>query len=196
MERYDETTALIAIDVQNDFANPDGSLYVPGGEQVVERVNAEIDRALEAGSVVVYTQDWHPPDTPHFDKDGGVWPVHCVAGSWGAELHPRLQVVEDAPIVRKGTGGGDGYSGFTVRDPTTGKEFGTGLEDLLRERGVQRTTVVGLATDYCVKETAVEAVGKGIETRVLTDAVRAVERNEGDGSRALDEMREAGAQIV
>jgi nicotinamidase/pyrazinamidase len=183
-------------DVQNDFADPAGSLYVPGGEEVIERVNAEIERATDAGSVVVYTQDWHPPSTPHFEKDGGVWPVHCVVGTWGAELHPRLRVIERAPVVQKGTGGEDGYSGFTVRDPTSGEEHGTVLEELLHERGVRRTTVVGLATDYCVKETVLDALAKGFETTVLTDAVRAVERREGDGSRALEQLREAGAAVV
>lgn len=196
MARYDDRTALIVTDVQNDFADPAGSLYVPGGEEVIERVNEEVDRAMEAGSVVVYTQDWHPPSTPHFEKDGGVWPVHCVVGTWGAELHPRLRVIEGTPIVQKGTGGEDGYSGFTVRDPTSGEEHGTVLEDLLRERGVRRTTVVGLATDYCVKETALDALAKGFETTVVTDAVRAVERRQGDGSRALEELREAGAAVV
>ena len=196
MPSFDERAALIVVDIQNDFADPGGSLYVPGGEEVVERVNAEVDRATEAGSIVVYTQDWHPPSTPHFEKDGGVWPVHCVIATWGAELHPQLRVVQGAPIVRKGTGGEDGYSGFTVRDPTSGEERGTGLEDLLRKRGVQRTTVVGLATDYCVKETALDALAKGFETTVLSDAVRAVERRKGDGARALDELREAGAMII
>jgi nicotinamidase/pyrazinamidase len=196
MARYDASTALIVTDVQNDFADPAGSLFVPGGEEIIERINAEVEQATDAGSVVVYTQDWHPPSTPHFDKDGGVWPVHCVVGTWGAELHPRLRVIEGAPIVRKGTGGEDGYSGFTVRDPTSGEEHGTVLEDLLRERGVRRTTVVGLATDYCVKATTLDALAKGFETTVLTDAVRAVERREGDGSRALAELREAGAAVV
>ena len=196
MARYDARTALIVTDVQNDFADPGGSLYVPGGEEVIERINAEVEQATDAGSVVVYTQDWHPPSTPHFEKDGGIWPVHCVAGTWGAELHPRLRVVGGAPIVHKGTGGEDGYSGFTVRDPTSGEEHGTVLEELLRESGVRRTTVVGLATDYCVKETALDALVKGFETTVLTDAVRAVERREGDGSRALEELREAGAAVV
>ena len=196
MAGYDDRTALIVADVQNDFADPAGSLYVPGGEDVIARVNAEVDRAMDAGAVVVYTQDWHPPSTPHFEKDGGVWPVHCVVGTWGAELHPALRVIEDAAIVQKGTGGEDGYSGFTVRDPTSGEERSTVLEDLLRKRGVRRTTVVGLATDYCVKETALDALAKGFETTVLTDAVRAVERRPGDGSRALEELREAGAAVV
>ena len=196
MATYDESTALIVVDIQNDFADPDGNLYVPGGEEILERVNTEVGRAVEAGSVVVYTQDWHPPSTPHFEKDGGVWPVHCVAGTWGAELHERLRVIDDAPIVRKGTGGEDGYSGFTVRDPASGEERGTDLEDLLRQRGVQWTTVVGLATDYCVKDTALDAVAKGFKTTVVADAVRAVERTTGDGARAFDALRQFGVAIV
>jgi nicotinamidase/pyrazinamidase len=128
--RYDDRTALVVVDVQNDFAHPDGSLYVQGGEAVVEEVNAEVAAARAAGATVVYTQDWHPPDTAHFEKDGGVWPVHCVRETWGSELHPALDV--HGPSVRKGVGGEDGYSGFTVRDPSTGEESPTELEGLLR----------------------------------------------------------------
>src|SRR5205809_180437 len=119
--RYDERTALLVVDVQNDFADPGGGLPVPGGEQIIDAVNREVDAASAAGALVVYTQDWHPASTPHFAKDGGTWPVHCVGDTWGAELHPKVRVVPDAPRVRKGTGGEDGYSGFTVRDPTTGE---------------------------------------------------------------------------
>ena len=191
---YDEKTALLVVDVQNDFADPGGSLYVQGGEKVVATANAEIDRALEAGALVVYTQDWHPEHTPHFESDGGIWPVHCVRGTWGAELHPDLKVVGE--VVRKGTGGEDGYSGFTVRDPKSGAESGTGLEDLLMERGIERVVVVGLATDYCVKETAVDAAGKGFDTSVLTSAIAAVDLEPEDGKRALAEMAAAGAQVV
>src|SRR5438477_9844061 len=113
-------------------------------------MNEEVRRAREAGSLLVYTQDWHPASTPHFEKDGGVWPVHCVQGSWGAAFHPDLVV--DGEVVRKGTGGEDGYSGFTVRDPTTGEQEDTRLERLLRSRAVERLVIGGLATDYCVKE--------------------------------------------
>ena len=97
MPEYDAETALVVVDMQNDFACPEGSLYVPGGDEVVPVVNREIERALEAGAFVVYTQDWHPESTPHFEKDGGIWPVHCVAGTWGAELHPDLRV--EGPVV-------------------------------------------------------------------------------------------------
>lgn len=181
------------MDVQNDFADPRGSLYVKGGERVVQAVNAEIDAALAAGSPVFYTQDWHPPSTPHFEKDGGVWPVHCVQGTWGAELHPDLKV--QGEIVRKGTGGEDGYSGFTVRDPQTGEETPTRLADLLRERNVSRVVVVGLATDYCVKETALDAVRLGFDTTVLRGAVAAVDLKTGDGDRALQEVEAAGGHV-
>jgi nicotinamidase/pyrazinamidase len=190
---YDDRTALVVVDVQNDFADPAGSLHVPDGEDVVEAVNAEIERALEAGAMVTYTQDWHPPVTPHFAKDGGIWPVHCVAGSWGAELVSTLNVA--GPVVRKGTGGEDGYSGFTVRDPSTGEERPTELAARLRERAVTRVVIVGLATDYCVKATALDSVGHGFETVVVRRAVRAVDRQPGDGDRALDELAAAGVAL-
>ncbi len=193
MQPYDAKTALIVVDVQNDFADPEGSLYVAGGDKVVPLINEEIHRAREAGAAVVYTQDWHPPSTPHFEKDGGIWPVHCVQGSWGAELHPDLEVRGE--IVQKGTGGEDGYSGFTVRDPQTGDTEQTGLESMLRDRGVERVVVVGLATDYCVKETAVDAATKGFATRVLTRAIRAVNLEPEDGDRAIEAMRAAGAEV-
>ncbi|HEX2235533.1 MAG TPA: isochorismatase family protein [Actinomycetota bacterium] len=193
MVDYDERTALIVVDVQNDFADPNGSLYVSGGEEVVPVINEEITRARAAGALVVYTQDWHPDTTPHFAKDGGVWPVHCVRDSWGARLHPGLDV--DGATVRKGSGGEDGYSGFTIRHPETGEEWATELADLLRGRGIERVVVVGLATDYCVKETAVDAARLGFDTVVLADAMRAVELEPGDGRRAVEAMAAAGARV-
>ncbi|HEX2051086.1 MAG TPA: isochorismatase family protein [Actinomycetota bacterium] len=192
--RYDEHTALVVVDVQNDFADPGGSLYVPGGERVVPNVNREIRAALDAGALVVYTQDWHPESTPHFATDGGIWPVHCVRDTWGAELHPELEV--HGEVVRKGTGGEDGYSGFTVRDPAGGEQRGTRLEPLLRERGVSRVVVVGLATDYCVKATALDARRLGFDTTIVGDAIAAVELQPGDGDGALEEMRRAGASVA
>ena len=191
---YDERTALVVVDVQNDFADPGGSLSVPGGEAVVDVVNAEAAAAHDAGAVVVTTQDWHPPDTPHFAKDGGTWPVHCVRDTWGAQLHPRLRV--EGERIRKGTGGEDGYSGFTVADPETGATTPTGLADLLRRRHVEKVVVVGLATDYCVKATALDAVHLGFATTVLADGVRPVEVEPGDGERALDEMAAAGVAVA
>ena len=192
--RYDARTALLVVDLQNDFADPDGSLSVQGGSEIVPVVNGEVEAAREAGATVVYTQDWHPPDTPHFAKDGGIWPVHCVQGTWGAELHPALAV--EGPIVRKGSNGEDGYSGFTMRDPLSGETGPTELEALLRERAVEHLVVVGLATDYCVRATALDGRHLGFDTTLLTGAVRAVELQPGDGERALDELRMAGVSIA
>jgi nicotinamidase/pyrazinamidase len=190
---YDSSTVLIVVDVQNDFADPNGSLYVSGGETIVPVVNEEMARASNAGAIVVYTQDWHPESTPHFQKDGGIWPVHCVQETWGAAFYPDLEVKGD--VVRKGTGGEDGYSGFTVRDPGSGEEQSTELAGLLHERGIARVVVVGLATDYCVKETALDAVRLGFDTTVRADAMRAVDLQPGDGDRALEEMTSAGARL-
>jgi nicotinamidase/pyrazinamidase len=190
---YDERTALLVVDIQNDFADPKGSLYVKGGEEVVGVANAEIESALGAGALVVYTQDWHPDATPHFKKDGGIWPVHCVKGSWGAEFHPSLHVKGE--IVQKGTGGEDGYSGFNVREPASGEKHATALEPLLREHDIQRVVVAGLATDYCVRETALDALGKGFDTIVLAAATRPVELDPGDGERAFEDIRRSGGVI-
>jgi nicotinamidase/pyrazinamidase len=195
MARYDERTALVVTDIQNDFADPAGTLYVRGGEQVVPAANREIEDALAAGALVVYTQDWHPPVTPHFAKDGGIWPVHCVHDTWGAEFHPGLDVVEGAEVVRKGTEGEDGYSAFSVRDLASGATARTRLEGLLRARGIERLVVIGLATDYCVKETVLDAVSLGLHSTVLSDAVRAVDLKPGDGERALEAVRAAGALV-
>jgi nicotinamidase/pyrazinamidase len=190
---YDHHTALVVVDVQNDFADPGGSLYVQDAPAIIGVVNDAVASARAAGASVIYTQDWHPPSTPHFAKDGGTWPVHCVAGTWGAELHPERVVEGDR--VRKGTQGEDGYSGFTMADPTTRETSSTGLAELLHERDVSRVVVVGLATDYCVKATALDGVQLGFSTSVLEEAVRPVELEPGDGERALAQMREAGVAV-
>jgi nicotinamidase/pyrazinamidase len=195
MQRYDPATALIVVDVQNDFADPAGSLSVAGGAAAVPTINREIAMATNAGGLVVFTQDWHPPSTPHFAKDGGTWPVHCVADTWGAQLHPDLNALADAPRIRKGANGEDGYSGFTMRDPTTGEEIPTELDRLLRDRAIEHVVIAGLATDYCVKATALDAKRLGYDTRVLTDAIAAVELTPGDGQRAIDEMTAAGVGL-
>ncbi|GAB2909300.1 bifunctional nicotinamidase/pyrazinamidase [Rhodococcus aerolatus] len=191
---YSPTTALVVVDVQHDFADPTGGLSVTGGEDTVPAVNAEVEAARAAGAPVLYTQDWHPASTPHFAKDGGTWPVHCVAGTPGAELHPDLVVA--GPVVRKGTGGEDGYSGFSQRDPGTGEVAPTGLDDLLREAGATDVVVVGLALDVCVLETALDARRLGYGTTVLRDATRPVELTAGDGERAVARMQEAGVAVV
>jgi nicotinamidase/pyrazinamidase len=195
VQRYDKRTALIVVDVQNDFADPAGGLSVAGGDTIVPTVNAEIQAALGGGAFVVYTQDWHPASTPHFAKDGGIWPVHCVAGTWGAELHPDLVEVAGGRI-RKGVNGEDGYSGFTMRDAETGETIPTELAELLRARDIERVVVCGLATDYCVKATAIDAAALGFETSLLPDAVRAVDLNPGDGDRAIAAMRDAGVAVA
>ncbi len=194
MSGYDAAAALLVVDVQNDFADPEGSLSVVGGEEIVPRANEEIRAAIASGATIVYTQDWHPPSTPHFKKDGGIWPVHCVRDTWGAEFHPQLDV--RGPVVRKGTGGEDGYSGFSVRDPLSGERSSTTLEEELRSRGVQRVAIAGLATDYCVVETAIDATHLGFRTAVIRDAIRAVNLEPSDGERAIERMREAGATVL
>jgi nicotinamidase/pyrazinamidase len=194
VQRYGPGSALVVVDVQNDFADPNGSLSVRGGDAIVPRVNAEIDAVTAAGGFVVYTQDWHPESTAHFAKDGGIWPVHCVADTWGAELHPDLRV--EGPRVRKGSNGEDGYSGFTMRDPTTGTTMATELEALLRDRNIDRIVTCGLATDYCVKATALDGARLGFKTTVLLDAIRAVDLKPGDGDRAIDDMRAAGVALA
>jgi nicotinamidase/pyrazinamidase len=190
---WGERIALLVVDVQNDFVDPAGSLAVAGGVEILPVVDDLVAAARAGGSPVVYTQDWHPPVTPHVASSGGTWPDHCVQGTWGAELHPELLV--DGPIVRKGAEGEDGYSGFRGRDPVTGEEGPTPLEGLLREAGVRRVVIAGLATDYCVKETARHAALLGFEVAVVRDAVRAVDLEPGDGERALDEVRALGVEV-
>jgi nicotinamidase/pyrazinamidase len=194
MHRFDPRTALIVVDVQNDFADPKGSLSVAGGEAAIPVINASAWAAIRAGAFVAYTQDWHPAHTPHFAQDGGIWPVHCVGGEWGSAFHPALEVL--GPSVHKGAHGEDGYSGFTMRDPTTAEEIPTELDALLRVREIARVAVCGLATDYCVKATALDAIRLGYETTVFLDGIAAVDLAAGDGERALEELRASGATLA
>lgn len=192
--RYDGSSALIVVDFQNDFADPEGSLYVPGGEEAVGFVNAEIETAAAAGATLVYSQDWHPESTPHFQKDGGIWPVHCVADSRGADFHPGLDVRDTAIFIKKGVQGEDGYSAFGLRDPVSGETSSTGLADRLQ--GVEEVFVLGLALDYCVKETALDALRAGFDTTLLADGTRSVDLRPGDGARAVAELVLAGVSVV
>jgi nicotinamidase/pyrazinamidase len=194
MVEFDEVTALVVVDVQNDFADPLGSLYVAGAEGIIGTINDLITEARASGALVVYTQDWHPPETPHFIPWGGTWPVHCVRDTWGAQFHPDLDV--EGPTVRKGTGGEDGYSGFTHRDHVTGADLPTGLDDLLREHGIERVLVVGLCQDVCVKATALDARRLGFDTTVDLAATRAVNVQPGDDARANEELSAAGVVLV
>jgi nicotinamidase-related amidase len=175
--------ALLIVDYQNDF-NPGGALAVAGGDEIAGRINALA--ADDRFDLVVATRDWHPPDHASFAERGGTWPVHCVAGTAGAELHPALDADRVDVIVDKGQDPDtEGYSGFQ----------GTDLEAILRERGIDRVTVVGLATDYCVKNTALDALRDGFHVTVDSTAVRGVDVRPGDSVQALDELRVAGASI-
>ena len=193
---YDATTALVVVDLQNDFADPAGGLAVRGGDELAAVLAPHLAAARAAGSLVVLTQDWHPPRTPHFDTDGGPWPVHCVAGTWGAQLVDGLAVRDDDPVVRKGTDGGDGYSGFSVRDPASGEVARTALQGVLDARGVRRVVVSGLAGDVCVAATAVDAAGLGYDTVLPVALTRFVERQPGDAERAMDRVRDAGVTVL
>ena len=173
-------TALLATDVQPDFL-PGGALAVPGGDAVVAPLLAAVARA----DLVVATRDWHPAGHVSFAERGGPWPVHCVAGTPGAALLAEIDRVAQV-VVSKGTNlDADAYSGFD----------GTPLAALLRGAGVSRLLIGGLATDYCVRATALDALREGFEVVVLGDAVRAVDVQPGDGARAMEEMRAAGAHI-
>jgi nicotinamidase/pyrazinamidase len=176
--------ALLIIDFQNDFT-PGGALAVPQGDEIADRINALA--ASGDYDLVVATRDWHPPDHGSFAERGGPWPVHCVAGTPGAELHGALDRANVDVIVDKGEDAStEGYSGFG----------GTNLAELLRERGITQVTVVGLATDYCVKNTALDALREGFQVTVDATAVRGVEVAPGDSERALAEVRAAGGVIA
>jgi nicotinamidase/pyrazinamidase len=190
---YDSATALLVVDVQNDFADPAGGLYVQGGEEIIDAVNVEIAAAIEAGSAVVYSQDWHPESTPHFAKDGGIWPVHCVMDTWGAELYTRLDV--RGPVVRKGSAGEDGYSAFSMRDPLSGATTPTELQSLLTPT-IRRLVIVGLAGDYCVKQTAMDGRRLGYDVVIPLRHTRFVNLSPGDDERAAASMRDAGAELI
>lgn len=178
--------ALIVVDVQNDFC-PGGSLAVANGDKVVAPLNKLMNEFLDREEPVFKTRDWHSPRTKHFAAYGGVWPVHCVAGTRGAEFHPDLLDDPRITIISKGIDeSADGYSGFD----------GTDLARLLREEKVEQVWVGGLATDYCVKHTVLDARREGFEVKALADAMRAVNINPDDGAHAVKEMRDAGAEIV
>ena len=175
--------ALVIVDFQNDFT-PGGALAVAHGDEIAGRIN-ELAASGDF-DLVVATRDWHPPDHGSFTERGGIWPVHCVAGTPGAELHPALDAARVDVVVDKGQDPGtEGYSGFQD----------TPLADLLRERGIDDVVIVGLATDYCVRNTALDALRMGLRVAIDERAVRGVDVEPGDSQRALDELREAGARV-
>jgi nicotinamidase/pyrazinamidase len=183
--------ALIIVDVQNDFC-PGGALAVKGGNEVVPVINRAIDKFSAAGLPIFATRDWHPEKTSHFKAYGGLWPVHCVQGTGGADFHPGLHLNKDVVVVSAGMlPTEEGYSGFQATDAS-----GSGLAELLRRKGVERLFVGGLATDYCVKHTVLDGLKEGFKVTLLVDAVRAVNLSPDDGDRAIDEMTKAGATTV
>ncbi len=178
--------ALIVVDVQNDFC-PGGALEVAEGDRIVPRIN----RIAPLFAHCLYTRDWHPATHCSFAENPGYvdgsWPVHCIADTEGAAFHFALAIPDNATVIDKGTDASEeAYSGFQ----------GTQLTEVLRAMAIQRVFVCGLATDYCVKHTALDALKAGFETTVLEDACRAVDNPEGTGSRALDELCKAGASVV
>jgi nicotinamidase/pyrazinamidase len=174
--------ALIVVDVQNDFC-PGGALAVPDGDAVVEPIN----QMARESEFVIATRDWHPPDHGSFAEQGGPWPVHCVAGTPGAELHGGIdRELVDAVVDKGQAPDREGYSGFEA----------TELERLLRERGIDAVDVAGLALDYCVKATALDARRAGFDVTVHRGATRAVEVQAGDAERAVEELRAAGVSVV
>ena len=178
--------ALIVVDMQRDFL-PGGALGVPLGDQVIEPLNRVIEACERAGRSVYYSRDWHPRDHCSFREQGGPWPPHCIAGSAGASFAPALRFPAGAIVISKATAAGrEAYSAFD----------GTALAGQLKATGVRRVVIGGLATDYCVKATVLDARRHGFEVELLRDAIRAVEANPGDGQRALQEMRQSGAHLT
>ena len=177
--------ALIVVDVQNDFC-PGGTLAVDHGDEVVAPLNKLIAIFLKRGEPVFKTRDWHPSTTRHFQKYGGTWPVHCVQNTNGAAFHPELHDDPRIQIISKGLGDTDCYSGFDETD----------LAEQLHNKGVEEVLIGGLATDYCVKNTVLDALKEDFHVKALSDAMKPVDVQPRDGDRAIDEMRAAGAEIV
>lgn len=178
--------ALIIVDVQNDFCEG-GALAVEDGTSVAAPVNMLAERFASAGLPIFFTRDWHPADHISFAEQGGVWPVHCVAGETGAEFIPQLKIPRESVVISKATTRlAEAYSGFE----------GTDLGERLASLKVESVVVAGIATDYCVKSTVLDALRLGFACELVTDAVRAVNANDGDGERAVSEMRAAGASLV
>lgn len=186
------TTAILVIDTQRDFC-AGGALAVPGGDEVVPGLNRVLATAVEQGLACYATRDWHPANSHHFQPNGP-WPVHCVVGTAGARFHADLRLPTDAVIVNKGTQiDTDGYSAF---DGYLEDASGSALADDLARRGVTHVVIGGLATDYCVRASVLDALTAGFSVTLLLDAIAAVDSTAGDGTRALEEMRAAGARLT
>lgn len=187
MTGFPNDTALILVDIQNDFC-PSGALAVPNGDLIIDPVN----RVMPLFPTVAATKDWHPWNHCSFKQFGGVWPVHCVQNTPGANFHPDLDLRFIQTVALKGSSPDrdvfQGLKGFT--------EDGRSLEDWLRSKGVTTLYVAGLATDYCVHATVIDAMEKGFRVNVISDAIKAVEVIRGDGERAVHEMKSFGAELL
>lgn len=190
-EMTDRREALLIVDVQNDFC-AGGALAAPDGDSVVPPLNRYIAQAVEAGMPVYASRDWHPHVTKHFKACGGPWPPHCVQGTAGADFHPSLTLPADTIVVTKGDDPArEGYSAFDGRTAD-----GRSLADDLRVRGIETLYVGGIATDYCVKQSVLDARRAGFDVRVLADAITGIDVRPGDSEKALSEMVEAGARVA
>jgi nicotinamidase/pyrazinamidase len=185
-------SALLLVDVQNDFC-PGGALAVPEGDQVVPVLNAWTRAFLAAGRPVFASRDWHPANSVHFVTGGGPWPPHCVQGTPGADFHPGLEMPPEVVVLSKGMDPAEsgGYSAFEATDAA-----GRTLAERLRQAGVRRLYVGGLATDYCVRASVLDALRAGLAVTVIGDGVRGVDVTPGDSARALEEMKAAGATVI
>lgn len=190
--------ALLIVDMQQDFVAPQGALSVRGAEKLIPHIRAEIEASRRNGDLVVWTQDWHPERTPHFATLGGTWPTHCVAGTDGAEVVPELAALQEQQdlLIRKGVAGEDGYSAFTVQDPILGATSPTELHARLKEHAVQQVRICGVATDWCVKSTAIDALSLGYTVEVIRAGIAAVALSPGDEDAALREITQAGGVLV
>lgn len=182
---------LVVVDAQNDFC-AGGALAVPDGGKIMPRVNEYVKLFTSMGIRVFATRDWHPEKTVHFKDNGGKWPAHCVQGSKGAAFHPGLRLPGDCTVITKGDGpASEGYSGFDGHD-----NDGRGFALILKESGIKRLYVCGLATDYCVKATVLDAIKEGFQAVLLIDAIKGVDLTAGDSKKAIIEMIEGGAETA
>lgn len=179
-------TALFLVDVQNDFCEG-GALAVPGSNRVVPVLNDAIARFGDAGRPIYASRDWHPPDTSHFRERGGPWPPHCVAGSSGAAFHPNLRLPDDAIVISKGQSRED--AGYSAMEGVTAD--GRPVIEDLRGRGILNLHVGGLATDYCVRATVLQALREGLGVTLIPDGIAGIDPQ--GTAHALEEMRQAGA---
>jgi len=186
-----DRAALVIVDMQIDFL-PAGSLPVPGGDDVISTLNRYIELFQASGRPILATRDWHPSETTHFQAHGGVWPVHCVQGTHGAEFHADLRLPESTIVISKGMGANeDAYSGFQGTDP-----YGRPLSTVLRELGVDHLYIGGVATDYCTVSTTLSALSEGFKVTVLLDTIRGINLKPGDIENAIAEMVRKGAEVA